>query len=28
VYAKSIRSGRSDGAVSEEEAAAIKQAWA
>jgi hypothetical protein len=28
VYAKSIRAGRSDGAVSEEEAAAIKQAWA
>jgi hypothetical protein len=28
VYAKAIRAGRSDGALSEEESAAIKQAWA
>jgi hypothetical protein len=28
VYAKAIRAGRSDGALSEEEASAIKQAWA
>jgi hypothetical protein len=28
VYAKSIRAGRSDGALSDEETAAIKQAWA